>query len=274
MADWVMLHRGRDRVVGLRGNRDVVYYGSKNIATDTVVGLGGAAASVTALDVASIENDVPVSEGDVHPDPGMSGAICTAKRLIAGPRMGRAIVAVYYDSNLSFGPAGGRTALRYSYTSERYNIPQATHLLYSSFVGPPVPGEAIEGIYWVRWTPYIRRQRILVTLRRTVSVVMTEDFLTAAIAMNYGKTYKFGSIPCVLTDANVNRIRIGVYDITYAFESWGPLAGLKPFDSPGFLLPVPSLDYLEEWYVDESSGVTKIRKHKGFAQREEGGILP
>lgn len=276
MATWKMLQRGRDRTRGLRGNTDIILYGAKDIATVAQVDANNRAYTITKNDIESIELDpsFPVREGDAHPDPAMAGAICVRTRLVEGPRMGRAIVAVYYDSNITFGSAPSRTALNYAYDDVQYAVPQAMMLLSAPVAGPPAPGEGPAGTYYVHMNPfYLRRQRIRITQRRTVSVVMTEDNLNGAIVSNYGKVYKPGGIPSVLTTANVYRIRIGYYELTYVFESWGPVRGITlPHD--GFLLPVPNLDYLEEWYVDTSTPNTKIRKHLGSAEREEGGVLP
>ena len=127
MATWKMLQRGRDRTRGLRGNTDIILYGAKDIATVAQVDANNRAYTITKNDIESIELDpsFPVREGDAHPDPAMAGAICVRTRLVEGPRMGRAIVAVYYDSNITFGSAPSRTALNYAYDDVQYAVPQA-----------------------------------------------------------------------------------------------------------------------------------------------------
>lgn len=253
MTTWRPLRRGFDRVSGLRDSRAIVLYGTRDLPYDAATDTNGRPITRSVLKVAEIEDSVPITLGQAYPDGDLAGAICVRKRIVVGPVRGCCIVAVYFD-NVPYGAGPVRGGLSINQREGEYILaPQASQKV-----------SLTQDTYWVDWVPYRTRATVIIT--QTVVFGWTvfeggEAGLMNIIAKNYDKRYTVAGIPCILKPSNITRIRVGYYQATYRFISYGPVAGVPLGSRPGWLLNVPDLGYLEEWYVDNSTSTTVIRKH-------------
>lgn len=230
--------------------------------------------AVTTAEVEALLESVPVGIGDAYPDPQMPGCPCVDKRLVFGPRSGRAVVEVVYDSRVRFrlGPLGTRSRSG-----------------SSTLVPLSVPVVEAGRLTWVRFGERGRTTRRVTMVTAGLDV----DLVTQTVALNVGCWYFFSTtspaaIPdfsvdgddpppsgllCQLSDHEVRGLGTGEIVMTYEFRSSGPVLEI-PGGVIGSDVDLPALDQGDEYVVKPAGSTWSVGRVRLNRRVPRGLPLP
>lgn len=222
--------RGLDRRYG------ILLYHVTGIAGPTSVGLGPVWSQSNTNQ--TVFSAIPFTLGQLHPDPGITGAICTSIRLVSGPwwqpdGTGEAMVSVMFDSNRRWG-----SAFRESWSSDPADE-KAMRLAWTDV------SLTSDHPNWLEYAvPYVRPAFVRIVPCDATGI--TED-QKAQIYKAVGQKFTLFGIPYVFRTPLLVHTRTDQVIVRYQFFTKCPVAAIAAGAIPGVDTDIPKLDFLEEY---------------------------
>jgi hypothetical protein len=214
---------------------------------------------------------VGVSKGQAHPDPGLSGAICTSITLADEPFINpstgalEALVAVAYDSNRRWGGASTFESGIYGRGSDMdHRVP------CFSFVESTSPTQT--SFAYVR-NDFLhpRGRHTRVENRNATGITET----TKAVIMQYvGSIVYVGGLPYMFDAPQIIRLRTNAVLLRYMFITKSPIQAFEVTSDGRIGIPIPALKWMEEYVVNNDIPEITVKNVNSYGIPVDANDLP
>lgn len=265
MATAYLIEQDFTAVRGLDRRYGVMLFHVVGIAGPTSTGLGPVWSQSNTNQ--TVFSAIPFALGQLHPDPGIVGAICTAIRVVSGPwwqadGTGEALVSVTFDSNRRWG-----SAFRESWSSD----PADEKAMMPAWTDVSIVSDQPN---WREYAvPYVRPAFVRIVPCDATGI--TED-QKKQIYSAVGQPFKLFDIPYLFRTPLLVHTRTNQVILRYQFYTKCPVPAIDAGVIPDVDTAIPALDFLDEYsrFTDVTSPEIRVRPASVYGPSNDPTLLP
>lgn len=213
---------------------------------------------------------VGVNKGDPHPDPALSGAVCTNITLAEGPFVNptsgavEAIVAVSYDSNRRWGAASYFESGQYGRSDLNHRVPNFSILVEGG-------ATSLDPVY--TRDDFVHPRGIHTRIENRNGNGITE--VTKQKILGYtGRVFMVGEIPYLYDAPQIIKLRTNSVLVRYTFVTKSPIMGFDVTSDGRIAVEIPALDWMEEYRINVNVPEITVKGADEYGDILDPTILP